>query len=381
MRKIILHFKLFILPFFLIMLFLHLSSQKIIAQILPIEDLFSYNSIFNDRYIRISDRIKDELKTNKNFVRNTYYNVNKDIRWKSDTYPSTVRSIYVGNKGENKVIELLDDGQHLDNEKNDGVYSNYLATDTFEYNTDEFEIDVCCMNNTISINYTTVVIPLVYAPTPAQIQMPANNKIVATTRPIIRYSIDPNADGSNAILLERDIPFGQKLEGIIWEKQHKKTNMPILQDTINISLSQNKKYSLIVWSYVNAKMIDGKWQNSAYSIEKSSFTVDTTMNAIVDTIITETLRFTLFQNYPNPFYEETIISWMQQKDEHVSATLYDILGRTVKKLIDNQMYSGLNFTIWDGKDDNGCRATQGIYFLSVAVQDERKVIKIVYLKR
>jgi hypothetical protein len=372
MGKIIIHKELIVL-ITLMSLFQLLFTIKIVAQVLPAEDLFSFSSIFNDRYIRISERIKEELGANKNYIRNTYYKVKIDPRWTSDKYPTTVFSIYYDKRGGNKTLELLDDGDHFDNAKNDGIYSNYLVTDLNEYETDEFEVDICCLNNSISIHYSLYAMPLILVPSSPQIYFPANNQIIPTLKPIICYSIDPNADGCHAILLAKNISFGDKLEEIIWEKQHAALNSKMVLDTINTPLFPQKKYSLIIWSYINAKKVDDKWQNSSYSIEKSSFTIDTT--------IIPAATLTVYQNYPNPFYETTIISWMQQNKSQVTVTVYDILGRSVKNLVDKQMYSGINFATWDGKDVNGHRVAQGIYFLSVAIQDERRVIKIAYLKR
>jgi flagellar hook assembly protein FlgD len=94
----------------------------------------------------------------------------------------------------------------------------------------------------------------------------------------------------------------------------------------------------------------------------------------------ETFAITLFHNYPNPFSTETIISWIQQNDEHVSVVIYDILGRLVRKLVDKPMLSGSNFSIWDGKDKEGKTVASGIYFLCVETQNERKIIKTIYLR-
>ncbi len=50
--------------------------------------------------------------------------------------------------------------------------------------------------------------------------------------------------------------------------------------------------------------------------------------------------FTLYQNYPNPFNPSTTIYFELERDEHVSLSVFDILGREVSTLLDKNIEAG-----------------------------------------
>ncbi len=50
--------------------------------------------------------------------------------------------------------------------------------------------------------------------------------------------------------------------------------------------------------------------------------------------------FGLFQNYPNPFNSSTAIHFDLPRDSHVSLTVYDVLGKRVLTLLDEQRPAG-----------------------------------------
>lgn len=71
----------------------------------------------------------------------------------------------------------------------------------------------------------------------------------------------------------------------------------------------------------------------------------------------------LRQNYPNPFNPTTAIEYDLPRQETVTLTIYDILGRKVKTLLENRpQHAGRHWIIWDGKDDGGRAVSSGIYF-------------------
>jgi hypothetical protein len=50
--------------------------------------------------------------------------------------------------------------------------------------------------------------------------------------------------------------------------------------------------------------------------------------------------FTLLQNYPNPFNPSTTITFTLERTGTVSLTVYDIVGREVASLVNNELLSG-----------------------------------------
>jgi len=72
--------------------------------------------------------------------------------------------------------------------------------------------------------------------------------------------------------------------------------------------------------------------------------------------------FTLAQNYPNPFNPTTVIDFTLPRESHVQLSVYDILGKKVKTLVNESRAAGAYSVIWDGTDDNGNPQSSGTYF-------------------
>ena len=61
-------------------------------------------------------------------------------------------------------------------------------------------------------------------------------------------------------------------------------------------------------------------------------------------------QFVLQQNYPNPFNPATTISYSLASQEHVTIKVYDMRGREVVTLVDEQKDSGFHKVVFDGSD-------------------------------
>ncbi len=91
--------------------------------------------------------------------------------------------------------------------------------------------------------------------------------------------------------------------------------------------------------------------------------------------------FKLEQNYPNPFNPSTIIRFSLPVDKNISLTIYDILGRKIKTLIDNQEYhKGTYEARWDGTNNFGSKVASGIYIYTLRFGNFQKSLKMNLLK-
>jgi hypothetical protein len=73
----------------------------------------------------------------------------------------------------------------------------------------------------------------------------------------------------------------------------------------------------------------------------------------------------LYQNYPNPFNPITKIKFQIDEQQHVNLKIFDITGKLIRNLIDNEIYAGMHELFWDGKDVNGYEVHTGIYFYTL----------------
>jgi hypothetical protein len=72
--------------------------------------------------------------------------------------------------------------------------------------------------------------------------------------------------------------------------------------------------------------------------------------------------YVLVQNYPNPFNPSTNIAFQLPKSEHVELKIFDVNGREVRTLVDENLHAGWHAAIWDGRNDFGRAVASGIYF-------------------
>jgi photosystem II stability/assembly factor-like uncharacterized protein len=95
--------------------------------------------------------------------------------------------------------------------------------------------------------------------------------------------------------------------------------------------------------------------------------------------------FTLYQNYPNPFNPQTTIKFSIIKTAAVSLTVYDITGKEIIKIYNNENLIAGNYkAIIDFEKIN---ISSGVYFYELKISDNNnsnllytKSLKMVYLK-
>ncbi len=88
-----------------------------------------------------------------------------------------------------------------------------------------------------------------------------------------------------------------------------------------------------------------------------------------------------FYNYPNPFNSRTKISYYADGNEDISISIYDMMGRKIKSIVDRSHKKGNYVVIWNGDDNLGNKIASGLYL--IIYQNERgiKILdKLLFLK-
>ena len=92
------------------------------------------------------------------------------------------------------------------------------------------------------------------------------------------------------------------------------------------------------------------------------------------------LQFVLHQNYPNPFNPVTTLRYDLPEDAMVNITIYNMMGRQVKTLINDQQTAGYRSTQWNATNNAGSPVSAGIYLYMIQAGDFRQTKKMVLLK-
>jgi hypothetical protein len=87
------------------------------------------------------------------------------------------------------------------------------------------------------------------------------------------------------------------------------------------------------------------------------------------------LKFTLLQNYPNPFHFSTVIRYNIPNTNQVTLMVYDITGSLVETLVDKRQEPGVYQVHWEGMNQ-----ASGIYFYRLQSGDFTATKKIILLR-
>ena len=103
------------------------------------------------------------------------------------------------------------------------------------------------------------------------------------------------------------------------------------------------------------------------------------LNVITSVESSESLpsKFALEQNYPNPFSSSTSISYELNKQTDVLLTIYDVLGREMKKFSVGNQNAGVHGVQWDARNDLGVKLASGVYFYQMQVGNKTLTKKMV----
>ena len=140
----------------------------------------------------------------------------------------------------------------------------------------------------------------------------------------------------------------------------------ILVDTVMITrqLTNNKTF----WWRVRASNIAG-W---------GEFSVKRFFNAIITSVADQgniPHVFALEQNYPNPFNPTTIIEYDVPKNAHVKIFVFDILGRQVKTLVDEEKSAGSYKVEFDANN-----FSSGVYFYRIQTSEFTQTKKLILMR-
>jgi len=92
------------------------------------------------------------------------------------------------------------------------------------------------------------------------------------------------------------------------------------------------------------------------------------------------ISYKIYNSYPNPFNPITTIRYDLPEDAIVNITIYDMMGRVVKNMVNNMESAGYKSVRWNATNDAGFPVSAGIYLYMIQAGEFRQTKKMVLLK-
>ncbi|HZW40652.1 MAG TPA: T9SS type A sorting domain-containing protein, partial [Ignavibacteriaceae bacterium] len=145
-----------------------------------------------------------------------------------------------------------------------------------------------------------------------------------------------------------------------------KLNQPS-DSVINYFFINKDKGFAIGRSYYFAKTTDGGYTWTQYSFNVNNPTYLYELNKY--------LQFSLEQNYPNPFNPTTKIKYTLSKQGLITIKVYDVLGKEIAQLVNEEKLSGEYEVEFDGSS-----LSSGIYYYKIQAGEFVQTKKMVLMK-
>lgn len=87
-----------------------------------------------------------------------------------------------------------------------------------------------------------------------------------------------------------------------------------------------------------------------------------------------------FQIYPNPFSNETIVSFNLIASENAVVEIRNVDGRAIKKIFSGKIRTGFTEFVWDATNSSGKKVDAGIYFVTIISDNYCYSKKAVYIE-
>jgi hypothetical protein len=143
---------------------------------------------------------------------------------------------------------------------------------------------------------------------------------------------------------------------------------------ISFVAGKGNSKTIVQYSYEDKKLNSGKYNYRLKQIDYNGNFKYYELNVIVD--IATPKKFDLSQNYPNPFNPRTKIDYELPVDCRVTLKIFDITGREIAILLNNEFKTADYYTI----DFDGSNLASGVYFYRLLTEKFTNVKRMLMIK-
>ncbi|MCI0448230.1 MAG: SBBP repeat-containing protein [Chlorobi bacterium] len=137
----------------------------------------------------------------------------------------------------------------------------------------------------------------------------------------------------------------------------------------DVEVSSNSGNNIYVTGYSELIIEGSNPSSAATTVMILSKDDEETVNSVTPT------KFNLYQNYPNPFNPSTTIKFDISNTANVKLVIYDMLGRVVDVLVNQDLAAGSYSIVYTNKN-----LSSGIYFYELASGDFKTIKKMTLVK-
>ncbi|WP_243664484.1 FlgD immunoglobulin-like domain containing protein [Rhodothermus marinus] len=154
------------------------------------------------------------------------------------------------------------------------------------------------------------------------------------------------------------------------------TGIEKLNDTYADLLQDGSSLSTASAVSPDGRYIVGQGYNAATG-RNEAYLLDTGISTAVEEAAPVAVR--LVSLWPNPFREAAHMRFQVAVPGRVRLVVYDLLGRSVRTLLEGPLAPGMHEVVWDGRSDAGVRLPAGLYLLRLEAdgQTQTRTITIV----
>ena len=181
---------------------------------------------------------------------------------------------------------------------------------------------------------------------------------VSVSGQVVHVVWQDGRDGNNEIYYKRSTD-----RGVSWGTDTRLTNAPAISTYPSVSVS--------------GQVVHVVWTDNRDGNEEIYYKRDPTGNPTdVENLNSDVPQeFSLSQNYPNPFNPTTKIRFALPKSSFAKVVVYDILGREVETLINEQLNAGTYEVSW-----NAVNYPSGVYYYKLSAGEFSQTRKAVLIK-
>jgi hypothetical protein len=83
---------------------------------------------------------------------------------------------------------------------------------------------------------------------------------------------------------------------------------------------------------------------------------------------------------PNPFNPLTTIHYVNPRVGRLTLLIFDMRGRRIRTLLDEDLSEGPGSIMWNGQDDSGRAVGSGVYYVQAIATGERTYLKVTLVR-